>query len=156
MRKKTTPKSVTTLCLKNGLTLGFIKAPKIKMIQVDLILRVGEYSETRNTLGYNHMLEHMMGDFPSIQFPNAIENQKMLETKGIISNAWTSENSTGYFAKADKKHLLFIIELFLYNFFFPLFDIEHFKKEQNAVIQELNSIINDEWYTLDTKINKIF
>jgi len=156
MRKKFAPKSVTTLCLKNGLTLGFIKAPKTKMIQVDLIVRVGEYLETRKTLGYNHMLEHMMGDFPSIQFPNAIKNQKMLETKGIISNAWTDENTTGYFAKGDKKHLFFIIELLLCNFFYPILDIGQFKKEQNAVIQELNSIINDEWYTLDTKIDEIF
>ena len=107
MRKKLAPKSVTTLCLKNGLTLGFIKAPKTKMIKVDLIVRVGEYLETRKTLGYNHMLEHMMGDFSSIQFPNAIKNQEMLEKKGIISNAWTDENTTGYFAQGDKKHLFF-------------------------------------------------
>ena len=148
-------KRVNVITLPSGLTILFIPMPNTHTVNIELTIRAGGLDETKQSLGLFHLLEHMMAMFCSPSHPNASANQKELEQEGIISNAWTSEHTSGYWMKGEKKVLQMMLDFMIDNFVEPVINLKVFAKEKHAVKRELTVFLEDPWHPLENKIHKI-
>tara|TARA_B110001469_G_C9637367_1_gene319761 strand:+ start:958 stop:2271 length:1314 start_codon:yes stop_codon:yes gene_type:complete len=142
--------------LKNNIKVLLIPKKDIKIVHMSLMFRVGSDLETinpKNTLETSHFLEHMFGAFTSTKYPDSYNLLEKLVSLGITSNASVDYNTTKYFLKGLHKHIEFIIDI-LYNAYFNfLIDEKYFEQERQAVIEELNNILNDGWIKLTEDVN---
>ena len=142
--------------LNNNIKVLLIPKKDIKIVHMSLMFRVGSDLETvspKNTLETSHFLEHMFGAFTSTKYPNSYDLLDKLVSLGITSNASVDYDTTKYFLKGLHNHLEFIIDI-LYNAYFNfLIDDKYFEQERQAVIEELNNILNDKWIKLTEDVN---
>jgi predicted Zn-dependent peptidase len=150
-------KGVTQKILDNGLVLSHIQTSCEATTKIELIVRIGglqEYSNQKqpnqNQLGYAHFLEHLMSFFTSAKYPNARLNQEEINNKGIQLNAWTSENTCGYWMHGLTEHRDYMFDLLFNNFNDPIYDNYIIDQEKEAVVKELEAISSSAWYPLDT------
>lgn len=140
--------------LKNGLELAHIKT-NCNLFRIQLVIRAGMLQENKNQIGFAHFIEHLMSFFPSSTYPNAKENQQEITTRGLNSNAWTSENNCGYYIEGLKDHFFTVLDLIFQNYIDPILDAEIFEQEKEAVIRELEGMTEDLWYNLEHMIQKV-
>jgi predicted Zn-dependent peptidase len=140
---------------QNGLEVVHVKCKTEDLFYIELTVRAGSLNENKEFIGFAHALEHMMSFFTSEKDKDALKNQNELFNKGIESNAWTGHRTCGYYMFGLKKHKNRIMELLLNNLTIPYLDESIFKQETKAVLRELDNIIHNNWYNLDTKINEV-
>ncbi|MDO8664178.1 MAG: pitrilysin family protein [Candidatus Liptonbacteria bacterium] len=122
--------------LKNGLRL--ILAPQKGLAATALVLvEAGSEYETKRINGLSHFLEHLMFKGTAKRpRPGAIAEE--LDALGAEYNAFTSQEYTGYWAKAQKEKLLQILELVSDLYLNPVFNNEEIDKERGVIIEEIN------------------
>lgn len=122
--------------LKNGLRL--ILAPRKGLAATALVLvEAGSEYETKKINGVSHFLEHLMFKGTAKRpRPGAISEE--LDALGAEYNAFTSQEYTGYWAKAQKEKLPQILELVSDLYLNPVFNNEEIDKERGVVIEEIN------------------
>lgn len=122
--------------LKNGLRL--ILVPQKGLAATALVLvRAGSEYETKKLNGLSHFLEHLMFKGTTKRpRPGAISEE--LDALGAEYNAFTSQEYTGYWAKAQKEKLPQILELVSDLYLNPIFNKEEIDKERGVVIEEIN------------------
>src|SRR3989344_5292252 len=114
--------------LKNGLRIIFARQKGLAATALVLV-RAGSEYETKNINGLSHFLEHLM--FKGTEKrprPGAISEE--LDSLGAEYNAFTSEEYTGYWAKAQKEKLPQILELVSDLYLNPVFNNEEIDKER--------------------------
>lgn len=129
MYKKTT--------LKNGLRVITIPQKNTEAVTVLVLVKTGSKYETKEINGISHFLEHMyFKGTKKRSSPMAVA--ETLDKIGGIYNAFTSEESTGYFAKVTSSHLEialdWVSDIFL-NSTLPKKEIE---KEKRVIVEEIN------------------
>lgn len=139
----------------NGLKLVHVQCKTKDIFYIELTVRAGSLNEKQEFIGFAHALEHMMSFFTSEKNKDALKNQKELYNKGIETNAWTGDHTCGYYLFGLKKWKKRMIQLLLENLTNPFLDKTIFKQETKAVLRELDNIIHDPWYNLETKINEV-
>lgn len=139
------------ITLKNGLRIVLVPRPDNLAATVLILVRAGSEYETKQKNGVSHFLEHMMfkgtTDRPE---PGMIAHE--LTALGAQFNAFTGEEYTGYYAKAQAEKLPKILEIVSDLYLNPLFDEAEIEKERGVIIQEINMYEDD----LPARAQKVF
>lgn len=123
--------------LQNGLRLIMVPLRDTSTAMVMILAETGSEYEDKKINGISHFLEHMCFKGTTKRPSSKIINQE-LDGLGAASNAFTSNDHTGFYAKAhaDKtKEMLDIVSDIYLNSTFPKDEIE---KEKGVVIEEIN------------------
>ena len=100
-----------TKTLDNGLDIVVIPMKNdSNVITTDIFYKVGSRNEVMGKSGIAHMLEHL--NFKSTKNLEAGEFDKIVKSKGGVSNAGTSFDYTHYYIKSSSKNLSTSLELF--------------------------------------------
>ena len=89
--------------LKNGLRVITVPMKDNPTVTVLVLVEAGSKYETKNINGLSHFLEHMCFKGTKKR-PSAIDISHELDSIGAQYNAFTSNEYTGYFAKAHARH----------------------------------------------------
>jgi predicted Zn-dependent peptidase len=122
--------------LENGLTIITSPAVESQTVTVLTLVSTGSDYETVENNGISHFLEHMC--FKGTDKRTCSEINIELDSAGATSNAFTSNEYTGYYAKAHHKKLPVLLDVvsdIYLNSTFPKDDIE---KERGVIIEEIN------------------
>lgn len=122
--------------LKNGLRIVTIPMEDNPSVTVLMMVEAGSKYETKSINGLSHFLEHMVFK-GTTKRPKAILISKELDSIGANYNAFTSQETTGYYAKADKKHFEKILDIVSDMYLNPIFDKEEIEKEKGVIIEEI-------------------
>ncbi|MEK9180131.1 MAG: pitrilysin family protein [Patescibacteria group bacterium] len=125
------------LTLKNGLRAILIPRPKSVAATVLILVEAGAEYETKNINGLSHFLEHMTFKGTSKR-PEPGQIAEELAALGAQSNAFTSYEYTGYWAKVEYRKLPKIMEIVSDLYLNPLFNPTEIDKERGVIIEEIN------------------
>lgn len=134
MYKKTT--------LSNGLRIVTIPIKSTKTVTVLVLVATGSKYETKEINGVSHFLEHMMFKGTKKR-PILLKIVEPLDRIGSKYNAFTSQEYTGYYVKANSKHLDLLMDIISDITLNPNFNKEEIDKERGVIIEEINMYEDD-------------
>jgi predicted Zn-dependent peptidase len=109
--------------LKNGLRILLIPRAQSLAASVLILVEAGSEYETKKINGLSHFLEHMMFKGTTNRpKPGMIAEE--LASLGAQSNAFTSQEYTGYWAKAESRKAEKILEIVSDLYLNPIFNPE--------------------------------
>jgi len=121
--------------LPNGLTVVCVKAES-PSVTVTALVSTGSRYEEASTSGISHFLEHLC--FKGTEKKSGKEIMRYLDGLGAETNAFTSQELTGYYVKSITKHwkktLAVVSDIYL-NSTFPKAEME---KEKGVIVGEIN------------------
>ncbi|MFN4181280.1 MAG: M16 family metallopeptidase [Candidatus Paceibacteria bacterium] len=123
--------------LKNGLTVLTVPMQDNPTATVLVLVETGSKYETKRLNGISHFLEHMCFK-GTVKRPKAIDIVRELDALGSQYNAFTAQEFTGYYAKAEARHFKQIFDVvsdIYLNSTFPEVEIE---KEKGVIVEEIN------------------
>jgi len=123
--------------LKNGLRVITVPMADNKTATVLVLVEAGSKYEEKKNNGISHFLEHMCFK-GTIHRPITGEISLELDALGAESNAFTSHEFTGYYAKAYSKNVYKLIEIISDMYLNPIFDKREIVKEKGVIIEEMN------------------
>ncbi len=123
--------------LKNGLRVITVPMKDNPTVTVLMMVEAGSKYETKEINGLSHFLEHMCFK-GTTKRPKAIDISQELDTVGAQYNAFTSQEYTGYYAKADFKHLDLLLDVVSDMYLNPIFEDKEIEKEKGVIIEEIN------------------
>ncbi len=106
-------------------------------VTVLVMVEAGSKYETKEINGLSHFLEHMCFKGTKKR-PNSIDISRELDSIGAQYNAFTSQEYTGYYAKAHPKHLAKILDVISDMYLDPVFDSREIEKEKGVIVEEIN------------------
>jgi predicted Zn-dependent peptidase len=122
--------------LPNGLRIITAPMKEAQTAAVMVFVETGSDYETKELNGISHFLEHMLFKGTNRRSSSDLNNE--LDGAGAQSNAFTSNEYTGYYAKAHHRKLPVLIDVvsdIYLNSTLPVVDIE---KERGVIIEEIN------------------
>ena len=122
--------------LKNGLRVITIPMNGTETVTAMVLVGAGSDYETKEINGLSHFLEHMCFQ-GTVSRPNTGDVSRELDELGAQSNAFTSKEYTGYWAKASSKHLPKLIDIISDIYQNPIFKDEAIAREKGVVIEEI-------------------
>ena len=123
--------------LKNGLRIVIVPMQDNPTATVLVLVEAGSKYETKKINGISHFLEHMCFK-GTLKRPKAIDISKELDTLGSQYNAFTTQEYTGYYAKADAKHFKKIFDVVSDIYLNSTFPVAEMEKEKGVIIEEIN------------------
>jgi predicted Zn-dependent peptidase len=102
-----------------------------------VLVEAGSDYETKEQNGLSHFLEHMCFK-GTAKRPTAHIISKELDSLGAQSNAFTTNEFTGYYAKAEKKHFTKILDVLADMYLNPIFPEADLEKERGVILQEIS------------------
>ncbi|TGK05273.1 insulinase family protein [Leptospira langatensis] len=121
--------------LSNGITVLFQRAPYTVSASMGVYVRVGSRSESLETAGYCHFLEHML--FKDTEKRTAKKQAEDWERVGAYSNAATSREYTYFHATLASRDLELGLELLSDMMFSPLLREQDIRTEAEVVLEEM-------------------
>ena len=140
--------------LKNKLTLLFVPDKKIKLIYINIGVKIGSDVEVLKTLELSHFIEHLFTLLTSNKYSNGLENRNLISELNINLDAEVITKNTNFQYVLKKKYLNKLLDMLAHAIFDFTIDEELFINEKNSVIEELNAIINDNDYAFETYLDK--
>jgi len=125
------------ITLPNGLRIITIPTKGNPAATVMVMTETGSKYETKAENGLSHFIEHMCFKGTPKRPSSAIVN-KELDAMGAMSNAMTSEEYTGYYAKAEKKHWKQILDVISDMYLHPNFPEKDLETERGVILQEIS------------------
>lgn len=123
--------------LENGLRIITAPQPGNPAVTLLVLVEAGSEYETKDINGLSHFLEHLCFKGTKKR-PTANNIASELDGIGAFYNAFTSQEFTGYFAKAGAKHLDKIIDVVSDIYLNSVFDPKEIDKERGVIIEEAN------------------
>ncbi len=123
--------------LKNGLRLITVPQKESLAVTMLVLVEAGSKYETKNLSGLSHFLEHMCFK-GTTKRPKAIDIARELDGIGASYNAFTSQEWTGYYAKAQAHELDTTIDVVADLYLNPTFNDAEIEKEKGVIIEEIN------------------
>ncbi|MDP3947743.1 MAG: pitrilysin family protein [bacterium] len=123
--------------LENGLRI--LTIPQVDSVAATILVLVeaGSKYEVKELNGISHFFEHMCFKGTALRpRPGMIAEE--LAALGAQSNAFTSQEFTGYYVKVAKRHFDKALEIVSDLYLNPLFNPEEIAKERGVVIEEIN------------------
>jgi len=133
------PKKIT---LANGLRILLVPQPENMAATVLILVEAGSEYETKRVNGVSHFLEHMMFK-GTVNRPRPGMIAHELAALGAQSNAFTDQECTGYWAKAQAEKLPKILEIVSDLYLNPVFNPNEIEKERGVIMQEINMYEDD-------------
>lgn len=121
--------------LANGLTVISDYMPHVETVSLGAWIGVGTRYEPAENNGVAHLLEHMA--FKGTARRSAYEIAEEIEAVGGHLNAYTSRESTAYYAKVLADDAPLAVDIIADILQHPTFDEEELKRERAVVLQEI-------------------
>ena len=122
--------------LDSGLRLITVSMPDNPSVTVLVMVEAGSKYESEKESGISHFLEHMVFK-GTPKRPKAIDISRELDSIGANYNAFTTQEFTGYYAKAASKKLGKIMDIISDMYLNPLFDAGEIEKEKGVIVEEI-------------------
>lgn len=123
--------------LKNGLTVITVPMEDSFSTTALVLVETGSKYETKEKNGISHFLEHMCFKGTKKR-PRAIDISRELDGVGAQYNAFTGQEYTGYWAKANYRKLGKIFDVVSDIYLNPVFDEGEIEKEKGVIVEEIN------------------
>ena len=144
---------VQKFILNNGQTVLIKEVRSNPIVTMDTWVKTGSINENDNNNGVSHFLEHLFFKGSKNHAPG--EFDKLLETKGAVTNAATSKDFTHYYITIPSKYFEEALELHADMLLNPLVPRKELEKERKVVIEEIskdenspNSVVYDNLVSL--------
>jgi len=124
---------VTTLA--NGLRVASAAMPHVETVSLGVWVGVGTRDEPAENNGVAHLLEHMAFKGTERRTARAIAEE--IEAVGGHLNAYTSRESTAYFAKVLKQNVPLAVDIIADILQHSVFDETELAREREVVLQEI-------------------
>ena len=121
--------------LENGQTVVIQEVKTNPIVTVDTWIKTGSINETDENNGVSHFFEHLFFKGSTNHAPG--EFDKILETKGAITNAATSKDFTHYYITIPSKDFDLALEMHSDMLLHPLIPRKELEKERKVVIEEI-------------------
>jgi len=128
---------VKKIILKNGLRIVLAAQKSSPAATALVLVEAGSEYETKNINGLSHFLEHLAFK-GTVKRPQLGMIATELDALGSECNAFTSQEYTGYWAKAQKEKLPKILDIVSDLYLNPVFNPQEIEKERGVVIEEIN------------------
>ncbi len=113
-----------------------------KTVTVLVFVGTGSKYETKRINGISHFLEHAL--FKGTEkWPTALVLAEALDKVGAEFNAYTGNESTAYYVKADYTHLDLALEITADMVFRAKLDEKEIEKEKGVIVEEINMYNDD-------------
>lgn len=120
--------------LENGLTVLLSVDHSVPMISYHTWYRVGSRDEWKGVTGAAHMLEHMM--FKGAKKYSGKQFDQILHENGIVNNAFTTHDYTGYYENLPAAKLELIMDVEVDRMRYLAINPEDLKSELEVVGEE--------------------
>ncbi|BAZ44335.1 peptidase M16 domain-containing protein [Chondrocystis sp. NIES-4102] len=120
--------------LDNGLTIIAEQMP-VEAVNLNVWINVGSAKESDDLNGMAHFLEHMV--FKGTPNLKVGEFEQLIEDRGAVTNAATSQDYTHYFITTAPKDFAQLAPLQLDVILNPNIDNEAFEREKLVVLEEI-------------------
>lgn len=136
---------------KTGLKVLVVKRPKNpKMVHLQYVLGIGSDLESGRQLEITHFLEHLFVSLTSKKYPDSKINRELLSRNNITYSASIGTKNTIHEFSFRKTKLDLFLDLLVNAIMDYRVDRKIFKNEQNSIVEELNEILDDSLYKLDS------
>ena len=130
--------NVQIATLANGLRVVSDPVDHLETASLGLWVEVGARCESAETNGISHLLEHMA--FKGTERRSARDIAEEIEAVGGHLNAYTSRETTAYYAKVMKEDVPLALDLLADIMQHSTFDPEELERERTVVIQEIAQV----------------
>lgn len=137
--------------LNNGQTVVIQEVKSNPIVTIDTWIKTGSIDEDDSNNGVAHFLEHLF--FKGTQNHEPGEFDKILETKGAITNAATSKDFTHYYVTIPSKDFDLAMELHADMMMHPLIPRNEMEKERKVVLEEINKDLKSPKKILHENLN---
>ena len=125
----------STFNLDNGQKVVIKEVHDNPIVIIDTWIKTGSINETDENNGVAHFLEHLF--FKGTSKHPSNEFDRLLESKGAITNAATSKDFTHYYILIPSKYFDFALDLHSDMLLNPLIPRKELEKERKVVIEEI-------------------
>lgn len=126
--------------LTNGQTVIIEQIKNNPIVTIDTWVRTGSINETEKNSGISHFLEHLF--FKGTQTHPTGDFDKILESKGAITNAATSKDFTHYYITIASNYFDLAAELHADMLLHPQVPRKELEKERKVVLEEIAKSAN--------------
>ena len=137
----------STFKLDNGQTVIIKEVHDNPIVTIDTWIKTGSINENDTNNGVAHFLEHLF--FKGTTKHPTGEFDKILESKGAMTNAATSKDFTHYYITIPSKYFNLAMDLHADMLLNPLIPSKELEKERKVVIEEISK-------TNDNPENKLY
>src|SRR3989344_8009130 len=123
--------------LKNGLRVIAVPMKASPSVTVMSLIEAGSKYENKQNNGISHFLEHMCFKGTEKRL-KAIDISREFDAMGAQNNAFTSQEVTGYWAKASNKHADQILDIISDMYLHPTFPASDLETEKGVIVEEIN------------------
>ena len=123
--------------LKNGLRIITVPMVGTQTATIVAMIGVGSRFESGKEAGLSHFIEHMLFKGTKKR-PTTLDISTEMDEIGGDFNAFTSKDTTAYYAKADAVHAEKIVDVISDIYLNSKFEEAEIKKESGTIIQEIN------------------
>ena len=124
--------------LPNGMVVLTERMPSVKSASIGVWVRVGSRDEAPEVAGVSHFIEHML--FKGTDRRSAEEIARAVDAVGGTLDAFTSRESTCFYAKVLGEHLPLAIDLLADAFLHSRLGPEDIDRERQVVLQEIKMV----------------
>ncbi len=136
--------------LANGIRVVSETLPKSRSISIGVWVKVGSRHEASEIGGVSHFIEHMF--FKGTEKRSAKDIAIEMDSLGGEMNAFTSQETTTYYAKVVDEHLPVVIEILADILLGAKFDPLEMEKERKVILEEIKGVED----TPDDYIHELF
>ncbi len=140
--------------LDSGLRLVTIPMEGTRAVTVLVMVGTGSKYETKDINGISHFLEHMMFK-GTAKRSGELDIARELESIGAQFNAFTSQEYTGYYAKASAEKTDIIMDVIFDIFLNSRLDEAEIQKERHVVVEEINMVNDDPRHIVSLNFEKL-
>ncbi|OGG07737.1 hypothetical protein A2872_02115 [Candidatus Gottesmanbacteria bacterium RIFCSPHIGHO2_01_FULL_42_12] len=123
--------------LDNGVRVVTVPMNSVQSAAALVMVKTGSRYEVKKTNGISHVLEHMALKRTN-NYPNKFQIDTLLDSIGSSHNAFTSKEYTGFYVKAESRHLELILNILSGVVTDPLLDKDDLENEKKTIIEEIN------------------
>ncbi len=127
--------------LPNGMVVLTERIPHVRSVAVGWWVRVGSREEPASRAGISHCIEHML--FKGTARRSAEEIAKAIDAVGGTLDAFTSRESTCFYAKVLGEHLPLAVDLITDLVLHARLDPQDIERERQVILQEIKMVEDD-------------
>ena len=127
------------LKLDNGLRVITAPLENTKAVSLFVLVGTGSRYENKQNNGIAHFLEHMFFK-GTTKRPKTVDIARELDAVGASFNAFTGEEYTGFYVRAESSHFDLALDVLTDMLFNSKFDEKEIEKEKGVILEEINMI----------------
>ncbi len=124
--------------LSNGIRVVSETLPKSRSVSIGVWVKVGSRHEPAEIGGISHFIEHLF--FKGTERRTAKDIAIEMDSLGGEMNAFTSQETTTYYAKVTDEHLPVVVDLLADILLASRFDPAEMEKERKVILEEIKGV----------------